>query len=136
VEPRAAFAQFGRGCALISLGRLDEAVAVLQEAIALGGRMVTNIGMLAWAYGKRGDHDKAKAIIGELEARATEGYVSAYWIALANMFTDRDAVFYWLGRAWDERDPSLVHVRYNEHVLGADPRYAALLRRMGLESPR
>lgn len=49
------------------------------------------------------------------------------------MFTDRDQVFEWLNRACDERDLSLVYVTYNEYLLGSDPRYAELLRRMGLE---
>lgn len=133
VEPRFSFGQFGRGCALLSLGRLDEAVAALEEAIRVGGRLGNNIGMLAWTHGRRGDQAAARAIIEELKGRARDGYVSAYWIALANMFTDHDQVFEWLNRAWAERDPSLVYVTYNAYVLESDPRYAELLRRMGLE---
>jgi serine/threonine protein kinase/tetratricopeptide (TPR) repeat protein len=133
VEPRFSFAHFGRACALLSLGRLDEAVPVFEEAIRLSSRLVNNIGMLAWTHGRRGDQAAARAIIEELKSRARDGYVSAYWIALANMFTDRDEVFRWLNRAWEERDPSLVYVTDNEYVLGDDPRYAALLKKMGLE---
>jgi hypothetical protein len=47
---------------------------------------------------------------------------------------DRDAAFAWLDRAFARRDEDLGHVRSNPLVkpLRDDPRYGALLRRMGM----
>ena len=133
LEPNFGFGHFSRGAALLTLDRLDESIAALEEAIRLDGRLVNELSVLAWAHGKKGDQASARAIIAELEGRASRGHVAAYWIGLANVSTDRDKVFEWFNRAWDERDPSIMYIRYSGYTLSSDPRYLALLKRMGLE---
>ena len=63
------------------------------------------------------------------------GYNAAYQVAQAYAFRgQRDEAFHWLERAFEQRDGGLAELKYDPLMrdLHADPRWAALLNRMGL----
>jgi serine/threonine-protein kinase len=136
LEPSFAFAHYALGDAWTQERQYDRAFAEFDQAIALGGRSVNHIGVLGYAYGRSGNVDRAKEHLQELTARAAHGYVSAMWIALVHLgLGDLDSLFQWLDRAFEERDGSLILITAAVEFdpVREDPRFKALLGRMGLE---
>jgi hypothetical protein len=81
------------------------------------------------------DNAEALAILRELEARyarreAIEQHVAYVYAGL----DDRDRTFEWLEKAFQQRSGSLPQVTWQVgfEPLRSDPRYADLVRRMGL----
>ena len=91
---------------------------------------------LAHAAGVMGDRSRALDILGEIETISRKRYVSRYHWAIAwTGVSDFDKAFATLSCACDERDPALMLLttepRFN--VLRGDPRYAAVIERLGLD---
>jgi serine/threonine-protein kinase len=135
LEPSFAFAHYALGDVCTQRGDYVRAIAAFERAIELGGRSVNHVGVLGYAYGRSGNHDRAKAQLQELISRSERGYVSAMWIALIHLgLGDLDSLFHWLNRAFDERDGSLVLMAATVEFdpVRDDPRFTSLLDRMGL----
>jgi tetratricopeptide (TPR) repeat protein len=135
LEPSSAFAHYALGDAFTQRRQYDRAFREFEKAIELGGRSANHIGVLGYAYGLSGNRDKAVALLQELTARASDGYVSAMWIALVHLgLSDLDSLFEWLDRAFDERDGSLILITaaVEFDAVREDPRFKSLLGRMGL----
>jgi TolB-like protein/Flp pilus assembly protein TadD len=113
-----------------------EAIAAVQAAIALAGPHTWNLGDLALVYAASGKTADAEAIYDELLARSRREYVQSSWLGHLSAALGRiDDAFEWLDRAYDERDGILVCVKYfrGSDPLRDDPRFDALLKRMGFE---
>jgi TolB-like protein/Flp pilus assembly protein TadD len=142
LEPAFAFAHYALGDACTQIGQYDRAFSEFHQAIELGGRSVNHIGVLGYAYGRSGNRDAAKEYLQELMTRAADSYVSAMWIALVHLgLQDLESLFYWLDRAFEERDGSLILITAAVEFdpVREDPRFKSLLGRMGLghlASPR
>jgi tetratricopeptide (TPR) repeat protein len=135
LEPSFAFAHYALGDACTEKGQYDRAFAEFTTAIELGGRSVNHIGVLGYAYGRSGNLHRAKEHLQELTARAAHGYVSAMWLALVHLgLRDLESLFHWLDRAFEARDGSLILITAAVEFdpVREDPRFKALLRRMGL----
>ncbi len=124
------------GLAYLKQRRYEEAIAALQKAVELSGRTGDELSALGNAYGVAGKHAEAQAILKELEARyakreATERDVAYVYAGL----DDRDRTFEWLEKAFQQRSGSLTQVtwQFGFEALRSDPRYANLVRRMGLQ---
>ena len=92
---------------------------------------------LAWAYGISGAKDKAQELLAEVGKRARKEYVSPFLFAkIYTAINDFDQAFEWLDKMYKEHDPALVHIKTDENMqnLRSDPRYFALIRKMGLET--
>jgi TolB-like protein/cytochrome c-type biogenesis protein CcmH/NrfG len=135
LEPSFAFAHYALGDVCTHTRQYDRAIAEFHKAIDLSGRSVNHIGVLGYAYGLSGNRDRAHEHLRELTERTRESYVSAMWIAMIYLgLSDRDRVFEWLHRAFEERDGSLILVAaaIEFDPLRQDPRFTVLLERMGL----
>jgi Flp pilus assembly protein TadD len=116
-------------------GRLLEALASLQRAAQLGPGQSEYVATLACGYAAAGRAADARARLRELQALAETRYVSSYHLALAQAaIGQRDAAFGLLEKAYTERQPGLRLLKVDDRLesLRADPRYADLLRRIGL----
>ena len=83
-----------------------------------------------------GDRARALEILEELETISRKRYVSRYHWAIAwTGVGDFDKAFAALTCACDERDPALMLLTTEPrfHVLRDDPRYAAVIERLGLD---
>jgi serine/threonine-protein kinase len=130
-----AFAHYALGDVLTHRGQFDRAIAEYEKAVELGGRSSNTVGVLGYAQGRAGNRDAARALLGELTDRAAGEHVSPMWPALVHLgLGDHDAVFRCLDRAFEERDGSLVLVTSAMEFVSIrrDPRFAALLEKMGL----
>ncbi len=83
-----------------------------------------------------GRRDAARAAVDSMVALSGRGFYNAFGVARAfAALGEADSAFAWLDRAWEQGAGWLVGLRHYVEFepLHADPRWAALLRRMGLE---
>jgi hypothetical protein len=84
-----------------------------------------------------GDHGKARAVLDELKALSTQGYVPPYNIAVVhNGLGEDEETLTWLERALEERDVLLsafITVDPNWDRMRASPRFVRILKGMNLE---
>jgi serine/threonine protein kinase/Tfp pilus assembly protein PilF len=135
LEPSFAFAHYALGDVCTQKGQYDRAFAEFNRAVELGGRSVNHIGVLGYAYGRSGNRERAEAHLHELAVRAQYGYVSAMWTAMIYLgLGEFEKLFEWLGRAFEERDGSLILITAAVEFdpVRDHPRFEALLRKMGL----
>jgi TolB-like protein/Flp pilus assembly protein TadD len=135
MEPRFDFAYWIVGLALAQLGRTEEAIASLNQAVILTGGGLTHEAHLGYAYALSGKREEAEQVLADLEEIAREKYVSAYYFAIIYLGLGKhDQTFSWLERAFDERAGFLAFIKVEPMFDGvrSDPRFTDLLRRMGL----
>jgi serine/threonine-protein kinase len=79
----------------------------------------------------------AREILAELTRMSKQGYVGSSDFALVNAgMGEVDEAICWLERACEERDSHLAFLTIDPRLasLRADPRFKALLKRVGLEA--
>jgi len=110
-----------------------EAVAELQKAVRLSGGSPICIAELARAYVAAGKMNEAVKLLSDLEKRSTASFTDAPQIAMiyASMGNNEQAMN-WLERAYEERFNPSILLRSGFRPLRSDPRFADLLRRVGL----
>ncbi len=124
------------GLILEQKGRYAEASAAFQKAIKLfpGGSSIVEA-ELAHTYAVSGNREAAQKIIAELQELAKSRYVSSYQIAAVYAgLGEKDQAFAWMQKAYDERSDGLVNLKVDPRLdsLRSDPRFADLMRRVGL----
>jgi TolB-like protein/DNA-binding winged helix-turn-helix (wHTH) protein/Flp pilus assembly protein TadD len=112
-----------------------EALTELEEAQKLdtdqNGILSTHA--IISAYG--GDRATALAMLKELLAANSRGYVEPYYLAVAYASVgDKDKAFAWMEEELKEHDPGLAHLNIDPFMDGLrdDPRYGDLRHRAGL----
>jgi serine/threonine-protein kinase len=134
-HPDSPMDHLGLGDTLARMGRMDEALIHVEEAVRLGGRPHAFLGMMSGFYGLQGNEAAARAVLDELEARQAAGYAPGFWIAAAYAGLGRaDDAFRSLERAVEERDSNLLYLSVVPRALRLheDPRYGTILERIGL----
>ena len=118
-------------------GMYDEAIAGFKKGIALRGGTEWSFSMsgLGHAYGVAGKKAEARAVLDELEQRSRQEYVPADSIALVYAgLGEKDQAFAWLEKAYNEHAFKMAWLKVEPgwDSLRSDPRFADLLRRVGL----
>ena len=122
------------GVALQKTGRFAEAVAELEKAVKIDDSP-TSLEMLGGAYAAWGKKEDAKRVIRMLTERSARRYVCPYEIATVYAgLGDKDAAFNKLENAVEERADCIPWIKADSKIdpLRSDPRYAALMNRIGL----
>jgi eukaryotic-like serine/threonine-protein kinase len=124
------------GRAYEAKGKMSEAIAAFQRALALDNENTEIWSGLGHAYALSGNKKEAEKVLGHLTELSARIYVSPYSIAIIYAgLGDKDLVFAWLDRAYAERSYFLaVYLTTDSRLnfLHADPRFAELKRRIGL----
>jgi len=114
-------------------GMFAEALELYKKAAEVSG--IPQPG-LAITYAKMGRRSDAERVLGEVKTFAAAHYfageeIASIYVALG----DNDAAFQWLERACNEHSGSLhgIVARPIFRPLHSDPRFAALLKRIGLD---
>jgi TolB-like protein/Tfp pilus assembly protein PilF len=115
--------------------QFDEAIAAAQKAVELSERTPGALGILGLAYGLAGRKAEANQVLNELLKLNESRYVTP--AALANVYIglgEKDKAFEWLEKAFEERSNYVAYLKVFPIVdpLRSDPRFADLLRRVGL----
>lgn len=120
--------------------RYEEGIELIENAMSLvanGQGIYRGNGLsLGWACAMSGDREKAKEILSDLEEKAKSEYVSPMEIGLIYLGLDEvDNAFTWFTRAVVGTDYGILLLKLDPifDPLRSDPRYAELLRKMGLE---
>jgi Flp pilus assembly protein TadD len=136
-EPENTLALWGAGVSRVELGRGDDGIAMLERALTPFHRGGFIHGALGWALAETGRVDDARQILSLIQARpaGAPAVVSEAWIL--GKLGETDAAFRVLERAEAEHQPSLTFTGMpGFDSLRADPRFGALLKRMGLPASR
>lgn len=136
VRPDDATALWFLGFALIANGQSEEAIHVLEKTVSIMNRSPGAIGVLVRAYAHAGRRADALRLLAELKVRQQAGYVPA--AAFVNAYLglgDYEQAFAWLERAYQEQSSILLWLKVHPFFdpLRGDPRFADLLRRVGLD---
>jgi serine/threonine-protein kinase len=116
-------------------GKYDEAVSLYRKALALGDVGLGTEGFAA-ALARSGQTSKAREVLADLIRQSESGYQTQVAVAAAYLaLGEPDSSLYWLDKAYELRDGNLPWVRLMPMFDGlrSDPRYVALMRKMGLE---
>ena len=93
------------------------------------------VGLLGIAYAHVGSGEKARRAMAELRELSKRRYVAP--ISIANIYSslgDREHAFEWLEKSLEDRSRGMIFMKVDPMFdsLRPDPRFTALLRRMGL----
>ena len=119
------------------LNRHADAIPKYQKGVELSPDQTDAIAGLAHAYALAGERAETAKILRQLQERSKASYVSPYM--LATIFTalgDKDQAFTFLEEAYQQRSPDIAYfLRADLRLdpLRGDPRFADLLRRVGLD---
>jgi serine/threonine-protein kinase len=126
---------FAMGLALSQSDALPKAIASFETTTRLSSSFALAAGFLAAAYARAGEHDRADAVLAEVQDRSSHQFVSpaglsVYHAALGHA----DEMFKLLGAAFAERDPYLTRLDAEPYFepYRSDPRYRDLLAKMHL----
>jgi serine/threonine-protein kinase len=138
LEPRYARAYVQLAKVHLRHGRPADAVGLLRRAAELAPEGTSWFGALAVTYQRLGRRADAEALARQLDERSAAGRAPAFARAEVAMALGHiDAAFRWFERAADEREPWVVYLAVDPiyEPLHADPRFGALVRRLGLPTP-
>lgn len=137
IDPNHYQAHWGLALTYLADGQIDQAIATSEKAVAVSGRAPAALGVLGLTYGVANRKREANKILNELLQLEKHRYITpmapAYiYIGLGN----KDQAFEWLEKAYEERSNHIAFFRVSPTVdpLRSDPRFADLLRRIGLGS--
>jgi len=124
------------GSAYLKQRHYEEATAEFQKAVELSGRASIWLGPLGYCYAVTGKRDEALRTVKELEERYTRR--EALGVHVAQVYVglgEKNQAFAWLEKDFERHNsflPAFVN-DYSFDDLRSDPRYADLMRRMGLQ---
>ncbi len=133
LEPDNGPARFGLGFAYAWKGMYEEAVSEFEKVVSIQGSTTTNQCYLAYALAMSGKKSEARSILDKL--KTTKEYVSP--TELASLYVglgDKEGAFGSLERAYAAHDLQLQFLKVAPDMdsLRSDPRFAELMRKVGL----
>lgn len=127
-------AHMALGSALFEKGDHASGIQELEKAKALEPNPVV-LGMLGNAYARSGRKEEARKLLADLNEQSKTHFVASYWIAMIYVgMGEKDEAFAWLDKAYQEHSFWLMWIKMDPKVdsLRSDPRFTALMRRVGL----
>ena len=123
------------GSAYAALHQYEEAILSYESAMKLSNRHHFTINGLIVTYCITGHFDKARILMDELKDKSVKGYVANTFTAFSAAYLDGvDEAFNYLEKAFGDRDPILLMIKYQPSVpaiLKKDPRFQKFLDRIG-----
>jgi serine/threonine protein kinase len=135
MDPNNAWAQVILGWAYEQKSMIKEAIVEFQNALSHWKDGPLPLAALGHAYGISGQKKEAQGILDKLLEKSKRTYVPGYDIAAVSIgLGEKDRAFEWLSKALEERSGFLVYIKCDRRFDGlrSDPRYEALLKRIGL----
>jgi TolB-like protein/DNA-binding winged helix-turn-helix (wHTH) protein/Flp pilus assembly protein TadD len=136
VWPNDAGALTTLGFVLVADNLPGDAIFPLEKVVSVSNGSPAATGVLIRAYAHAGRRADALRLLAELKKRRQAGYVPAG--AFVNAYLglgDNDQAFVWLEQAYKEQSNILQFVKVHPYFdpIRSDPRFAELVRRVGLD---
>ncbi len=115
---------------------IEKAVVEIEKAVDLSGGNPMEMAILATIYYRLDKKDETEKIYNSLKKRSEEEYVPPICFYMIHINRgEQDLAFEWLERACNEHDSFLPWLRISptKSRIPDEPRYKALLRKVGLE---
>ena len=132
MDPQFALAHFHLGAVLLEKGRADEAIAEFRAAGAAGPMSTVSI---ARALAAAGHREQAESTLQQLLAQSKEQFVPPYSLVLLYAaLDDQERAIDWIDHGLERvgGGPWFLEVNPPFDRLQSNPRYQAILRRVGL----
>src|SRR6267143_1328701 len=111
------------------------ALAEYEKYATLSGGSPGSTAFMGYAHARLGQRSQALRVLDQLGAAAKQKYVPALSFAMVYLgLGEKEQAFLWLEKAYDERTNSLAYLKVQAiwDPLRSDPRFADLVRRIGL----
>ena len=134
LDPNWYIAHWFLGSVYEAKGLPREAIAEYQKAVSLNNDPYV-LSFLGHVYGASGRKDEALKILAQMNEIAKQRYVAAYSFATVYAgLGDNDHAFQWLERSYQDRGYDITYFKVDPQFdnLHSDPRFADLVRRVGL----
>lgn len=135
VQPDAMDARWKLGFVLVANGQPEQAIPELEKVVSDSNRSAGAIAILIRAYAHAGRRPDALRLLQEMKNRKETGYVPAGAFVNAYLgLDDKEQSFAWLEKAYQEQSNILQYLKVHPFFdpLRDDPRFAGLVRRVGL----
>ncbi len=135
IDPNLFWMNLTCGVALEQKGMLEEAIRELEGGVSRSGRTPVLMAALGRVYALSGRQAEARKILDELKERSKQIYVAPSFLAYIHAgLRENDQAFAWLEKGYAERDAWLLLLKLEPRFdsLRSDPRFADLVRRVGL----
>jgi len=120
----------------LHMGKQEDAIREFQNALKLSSTEDSDLRLdLGFAYAVSGKHAEARTILNAMEKLYAQGLTPAGSVGILHgALGEPNEAFAWLEKAYQERDPQLVYLKAGRRFepLRKDPRFAQLIRRVGL----
>jgi len=136
LDPNFAPARLSLGEVYVWQGRFDEGIAEIEKVRTVVGSDPYGLGSLGYAYGQADRRSEATDVLNELLGFSSRGYSLPFAIALVYWgLGDKDRTLEWLEKAYQERSDGILSLKTDStwHGFSSDPRFVALMKKIGLE---
>jgi serine/threonine protein kinase/Tfp pilus assembly protein PilF len=136
IDPNSVTTHFYLGETYVAKELYEEAIAAFQKGMTLSRGSPFAVGWLGMAYAFSGQKDEALKMLDRLNELSKERYVSPLNFGIIYLgLGDKDKAVEYFEKAYLERDPFLVFgkVQPLADSVRSHPRFAEILRKMGLE---
>jgi TolB-like protein/DNA-binding winged helix-turn-helix (wHTH) protein/Flp pilus assembly protein TadD len=133
LDPSFAAAHLILGEAYVQAGRSDRGLAELQSAVSLSGSNPLYLAQVGVAYASAGRKTDALQIIAQLQATASNRYVSPYGLAqIYAALDDKEQTYRWLQAAYHDHAVWMTYLGVDPVFdrLRSDQRFQEMLRRV------
>lgn len=140
LDPTYSYASCILAWALECKGMYQEALVELNKARPISDPPDWSwiVAEIAVVNARIGNHEVANKLLGELKARTGREYMDPGILAYISIADgDADEAFGWMEKAYEQHSGSIGWLQVEPHFdpLRSDPRFAALVQRMGLKDP-
>jgi len=138
MDPNILFGQLCLATIYALKGMSREAIAQADKVLSAwpAAEDVMILSFLGWAYAVSGGQEKARNLLNRMLDLRTRRYVDAYLIGdVYAGLGEKDKAFEWLNKAYEEHSGQVIFIKADTWIknLRSDPRYEAILKKIGLE---
>jgi pentatricopeptide repeat protein len=125
------------GAAYIEKKMYPEAIAALDQGLSVERDNTFAMSALVYAYAASGKRDEALKVLDRMKELSSQRYVAPTHLASAYAgLGEKEQAFQLLEKAYEQHDDGLIYLKVATQFdsLRSDPRFADLVRRVGLPS--